>query len=340
MPGETAAGIGELLVLKLIVISLLILLIIICGLGVFTITSNLPTEITPSTSEEQGTEVAGTGTPPQEATVQPEPTPTPGPTPTPEVFLSGLSTGPLVIVGEDGLTYQVSGENEPPRRTRALPRHGIIIAFILPLFVIGVPWLISEIFTIRYVQPRGEDVTNVLIKAKDGLFVHAVVSMTARRNLTLASSRMTWPRVRSFVEKTIEQEIIHEAIQFQSLEELEQNIKVITEKLLTLPIIEELSINFGVEVLRFNIEIRYTPETMDALQRKAEASAGGTAYLAYAAAAHLDPDRPESRELYRIYQETSSQVDAARSLGGGITRLITSLRWNDKDQDNDESNRE
>ena len=78
---------------------------------------------------------------------------------------------------------------------------------------------------------------------------------------------------------------------------------------------------------------------MDALQRKAEASAGGTAYLAYAAAAHLDPDRPESRELYRIYQETTSQVDAARNLGGGITNLANLLTHraeeNNRDKEDD-----
>jgi hypothetical protein len=89
--------------------------------------------------------------------------------------------------------------------------------------------------------------------------------------------------------------------------------------------VRELSLDFGVEVMRFNVETRYPQETMDALNRKAEASAGGTAYLAYAAAAHLDPDTPECRDLYKIYQETSGQVDAARNLGGGITSLANLL---------------
>jgi hypothetical protein len=124
------------------------------------------------------------------------------------------------------------------------------------------------------------------------------------------------------VEKPLEQELIHEALQYPTLEELELNLKNISEQFMTLPIVrEELWEDFGVEVMRFNIEARYPQETMDALNRKAEASAGGTAYLAYAAAAHLDPDSPECRELFRVYQETSGRVDAARNLGGGITAL-------------------
>jgi hypothetical protein len=204
-------------------------------------------------------------------------------------------------------------------------RHGLTYALLLPLAIIGFPWVLLELMIIRYVQPRGIDLTEVRIKAQDGLFVQAVVSMTARRSLTLASTRMTWGRVQDFVEKTIEQELIHEAIHFPSLDDLERGLKEITERFLELPIVRELSRDFGVEVMRFNVETRYPQETMDALNRKAEASAGGTAYLAYAAAAHLDPDTPECRQLYKIYQETSGQVDAARNLGGGITSLANLL---------------
>ncbi len=347
--------------LKRILYILLFIAILICGCGLlrFTPTSlpvDLPIELItgseeqPTVSPEDGEAetagaedgAAGEGQAEGEGAAQaptptpgptPTPTPTPGPTPTPVYFLSAFSTGPEVIVeDETGATLQINadGERVPTER---LPRHGLLIAFVFPLLCFGVPWLIMEFFVVRYIQPRGEDLSTILIKAKDGLFVRAVVSMTARRSLTMASARMTWPRVRNFVEKSIEQELIHDAIQFQTLEELEQNLKTITEKMMELPVVEELSRDFGVEVLRFNIEIQYTPETMDALQRKAEASAGGIAYLAYAAAAHLDPDQAESRELYRIFQETSSQVDAARNLGGGITELISALGRRQREQE-------
>jgi hypothetical protein len=148
---------------------------------------------------------------------------------------------------------------------------------------------------------------------------------------------MTWPRVKDFVEKTIEQELIHEGLQFPTLVDLEQNLKSITENFLNLPIVRELSRDFGVEVIRFNVEARYPQETMDALNRRAEASAGGAAYLAYAAAAHLDPDTPECRQLYKIYQETSGQVDAARNLGGGISGLANALGYN-RDQEKGKEN--
>jgi hypothetical protein len=204
-------------------------------------------------------------------------------------------------------------------------RHGLPYALLLPLLIIGIPWVLLELMIIRYVQPRGIDLTEVRLKAQDGLFIQAVVSMTARRSLTLASTRMTWGRVQDFVEKTVEQELIHEALHFPSLDDLERGLKEITERFLDLPIVRELSRDFGVQVMRFNVETRYPQETMDALNRKAEASAGGNAYLAYAAAAHLDPDAPECRQLYKIYQETSGQVDAARNLGGGITSLAALL---------------
>jgi hypothetical protein len=219
-------------------------------------------------------------------------------------------------------------------------RHGLTYALLLPLLIIGVPWVLLELLIIRYVQPRGIDLTEVRIKAQDGLFIQTVVSMTARRSLTLASTRMTWGRVQDLVEKTVEQELLHEAIQFPALDDLERALKEITERFLDLPIVHELSRDFGVEVMRFNVETRYPQETMDALNRKAEASAGGTAYLAYAAAAHLDPDTPECRELYKVYHETSGQVDAARNLGGGITNLASLLgqRGQAKGEDGGNSN--
>lgn len=327
--------------LRRILVILLFIVILICGYGVVRIRPILPIEIIPSgespSAETAGGEAVEAEGEAAEPTPEPSPTPTPGPTPTPADLLSALSSGPDVIRDETGNYFIITNEAGDLAPTRRLPRHGILIV-LLPLVFLGGVWLIAEFFIVRYIQPLAADLTTVRIKAKDGLFVNAVVSMTARRALTLASTRMTWSRVRNFVEKTVEQEIIHEAIQFASLQELEQSIKQVTERLMELPITEDLSRDFGVEVLYFNIEIRYTPETMDALQRKAEASAGGTAYLAYAEAAHLDPDRPESRELYRIFQETSSQVDAARNLGGGISDLLRSLnRSEQRELEDDET---
>jgi len=232
------------------------------------------------------------------------PTPLPSPTPTP-YFLQELSM--------------------QSRPEGALDRHGLLIAFVLPLLIFGLPWLILEFFIIRYVQPRGIDLSTIRMKAQDGLFIEAAVSMTARRSLTIASTRMTWSSVRSFVEKALEQELIHEALNFASLDDLERGLKGITESFLNLPIVQELPRDFGVEVLRFNVETRYPPETMEALNRRAEASAGGAAYIAFAVAAHYDPDTPESRQLYQVFQETSSQVDAARNLGGGISSIAQAL---------------
>ncbi len=206
-----------------------------------------------------------------------------------------------------------------------LPKHGLWYAFVLPFLFVGLPWLVLEIFIVRYVQPRSADVAEVLIKAQDGLFLEASVSMTGRRKLSVASTRMTWPRVRDFVEKTIEQELIHEATKFPTIEELERKLKTISDSFKDLTIAKTLSVDFGVEILWFNIEIKFPQETMDALQRKAHATAGGTAYLAFAIAAHLDPNTSECRELYKVFEETSGQVDAARNLGGGIANLADYL---------------
>lgn len=204
------------------------------------------------------------------------------------------------------------------------------------MLVVGVPWVVLETFVARYVRPRGIDVTKVLIKAQDGLFIETAVSMTAQKSLTPAAITARWQDVRDFVEKTVEQELIHEALKFSSLESLERNLKGISDSFRGLPIANELSRDFGVRVLRFNIETRYPQETIDALNRRAEASAGGTAYLAYAAAANLDPNSAECRELYRIYQETSGQVDAARNLGGGITSLAGMLGQRGQSQESEE----
>ena len=261
-----------------------------------------------------------------EATATPAPNETPTPTVTPEPTPTSFFLQELTMPKPEN----------PARRERALPRHGLIIAVLLPMLVFGLPWVILELFIIRYVQPRGIDVSTVRIKAADGLFIEAAVSMTSRRSLTLASTRMTWYNVRTFVEKNIEQELIHEALNFASLDDLERGLKGVTESFLELPIIKELSRDFGVEVLRFNVETRYPPETIAALNRKAEASAGGAAYIAFATAAHYDPDAPESRQLYQVYQETSSQVDAARNLGGGINNLARLLGSGRKDTPEEE----
>jgi hypothetical protein len=288
----------------------------------------LPTEIDAAAVEtsvaviqpvEQAAAVETGGTPQPEATPAPTIVPTPAPT---TYFLQGLS--------------MKMDTGDPTRNERALPRHGLIIAFVLPLIVFGIPWLFFELFTIRYVQPRSIDLSTVRIKAQDGLFIQATVSMTARRNLSMASTRMSWPRVQDFMEKTIEQELIHEALMFPSLEDLERNIKDITERFLDLPALRELNRDFGVEVMRFNVESFYPEATMEALNRKAEASAGGAAYLAYTAAAHLDPDTPESRDLYRIYQQTTSRVDAYRNLGGGIAAMAGAIRREEKKNDEGE----
>jgi hypothetical protein len=235
-----------------------------------------------------------------------------------------IATAPTEVA-PPGDTGQPPAEPAPTRPPNSPLFEGLLYAFVLPITLIGLPWILLQLLVIRYVQPRGLDLSRVRIKAKDGLFIETALSMTARRTLTLASTRMTWDRVRSFVEKNLEQELLHEALQYNALEELERNFKTITEEFLNLPIVRELSNDFGLDVVRFNIETRYPQETMDALNRKAEAAAGGSAYLAYAAAANLHPDSPECRQLYKIFQETSGQVDAARNLGGGISNLVSTL---------------
>lgn len=255
--------------------------------------------------------------PPQEGNTQAE-TQTP-PTPLPEGETTAEENGgSFAQTARNLITTNPSPQDQP----RALALHGWQLVFLLPVLILGSIFAVLEFLVVRYVQPRGLDLSEVLIKAKDGLFILATVSMTARRTLSLASLQMTWPRARELVEKAVEQELIDRAIRFENLEILEQNLKPLTQNLAELEVVEELRRDFGVQVLRFNIEIKYTPETVTALNDKAEASAGGQAYLAYAAAAHLDPNSPECRELYQVYQQTTSQVDAARSLGGGISGLV------------------
>ena len=260
---------------------------------------------------EEQTEIPAQANQPQANAPQPQapqsPTATPVPTetPTPGPFLSDLSTD--------------------TKSDRALPRHGLIIAFLLPILLFGIPGLFVEVFVARYVQPRSIDLTGVLIKAQDGLFIDAIVSLTARKTLNLISLTARWPRIRDVVEKAVEQELIHEALSYSTLPELENGLKEIIQRFTTLDVIDELSRDFGIEALRFNVEIRYPPDTMDAINRTAEASAGGQAYVAYARAAHLDPDSAEARELYNVFQQTTSQVDAARNLGTGISGLANIL---------------
>lgn len=259
-----------------------------------------------------------TATPLPTATPVPTITPIPTQTPTPSPFLYGFRTEPRSGIAP-----------------LALPRHGLIIALILPLLFFGIPWIILEWFTARHVQPRSIDLTGIRIKAQDGLFIRAVVSMTARRNVRLVSFITRWNRVKEVVEKAIEQELIDRALNYASLPELESNLKQIIEGFATLEVLEELRRDFGVEVLRFNIEIRYPTQTIDAINRTAEASAGGQAYIAYARAAHLDPDTAEARQLYGIYQETTSQVDAARGIGGGIAAVTQFLRGGQEEEVDD-----
>jgi hypothetical protein len=324
---------------------LLIFLSAGCSFGPFSIGPAEPPLETEIPAEESDTEqqpeqdVAEseepTATPIPTNTPIPTSTPTPAPpTPTPYFLARFSRCPPEAINDKDGQCcphqYQLDPngfcaykpgiplvEEEQP----STPRHGWVIAIFLPVVLISLVWGIIELIVVRYVQPRGIDLSTIRIKAQDGLFLNTTISLTARRTLTLAAFQMTWPRVRDFVEKPLEQKLTHEALKYPTLEDLEQDLEKITESFNNLPVVRELLDDFGVQVMRFNIETQYSPETMDAIKRKGEAAAGGTAYLAYAAAARLDPESAEARELYRVYQETISQVDAARNLGGGLTSL-------------------
>lgn len=253
-------------------------------------------------SVEAATNTEMTATP----TITPTPTvtPTPAPTSTPVPFLADLSTN----------------TNSP----EALPYHGIYLVFMV-FGCIMLPWALAQTWYIRFAQPKSFDVTEVLIKAKDGLFVTAVLSMTSRRSFTATALFTRWGVISEIVSKTLEQSLLDEAMKHTTLDDLLSNIDEIATKFIEEEVVQELWTDFGIRVMRFNIETRYPQATIDALNRKAEANAGGQAYLEYARAAHLDPGSPESRELYRVYQETRGQIDAARNLGGGITNLANIL---------------
>jgi len=208
----------------------------------------------------------------------------------------------------------------------------IISVVFLPLLFLGILWFIMESLLFRYFRPRSTDISKTQVKTQDGLFMNTVISMTARKQLSLAAVTTRWDGVRSFVEKEIEQVLIQEATRLQSIDDLERRLRTITNDFIKLPIVNELSRDFGIEVIRFNIEPRYSQETVDALNRKAEAAAGGTAYLAFADAAELEPNSAECRELYTVYQETTGHVDAYRNLGGGITNLAAVLSPREQSQ--------
>ncbi|MDM8529197.1 hypothetical protein QUF58_13435 [Anaerolineales bacterium HSG24] len=248
------------------------------------------------------------------ATETPLPTNTPVivPTATSAPYLASLSTN----------------SNSP----ESLPWHGVIFVFLV-LTCIMIPWGVAQVWYVRFAQPHSLDITEVLIKAQDGLFITAVLSMTARRSFNFTALYSRWARIKDIVSKTLEEALIHEALNYPTLDELQPKLKDISAKFIEQSIVQELWIDFGIRVMRFNIETRYPQETIDALNRKAEANAGGQAYLEYARAAHLDPSSNESRELYRIYQETRGQVDAARNLGGGITSLANILGQKVKSSD-------
>lgn len=267
----------------------------------------LPTE---STNPEAAIAVLPTAT----ATLLPTATPLPTPT---TFFLQTLSS------------------STPPYKTE-FPRHGIILA-LSALFCIMVPWGLGQVWFIQFSLPKSTDVTEVLIKGQDGLFITAVLSMTARRSFTFTALFARWGRIREVVSKAVEQKLIQSAMRYETIEQLVANLQIMTEELYEEPIVKEVWTDFGVRVTRFNIETRYPDETRDAINRKAEAVAGGQAYLAYANAAHLDPESSESRELYGVYQRTTSQVDAARNLGGGITDLATVFGQRTVQQQDDES---
>ncbi len=323
---------------RIIIVSVFADLALGCGFGpivVVPVDPTLPNEIPPdSTAVAEGTPVSQDPTPTPTSTEIPTPTPTPGP-PTPtRYFLQFLSTCPpnaatdssgsccpYAYVEDPNTGFCMPAEPRPEGAPPPTPRNGLIIALVLPALCLGVPLLFLELNVVRFVRPKGLDLSTVRVKAQDGLFIDATLSLTARRLTTPASVSMTWSGVRDFVEKPLEQELLHRALEYPTLDELERNLVAIAQDFENLPIIHELRTDFGVEVMRFNIEIRYSQETMDALNRRAEAAAGGIAYLAFAQAAHLDPDSPESRELYRVYQETTGRVDAARNLGGGLTSI-------------------
>jgi hypothetical protein len=262
-----------------------------------------PTEVTPTL-------------PPVVSTVTPVPTNTP--TQTPEI--ASIQTIGTPVVG--GTQDNGSG--------REL-LHFILVVVAFPA-LLAVIWWLAETALTNYLRPRGIDLTKMRIKAQDGLFIDTTISMTARRMITPAAFPPDWNQARGFVEKEIEQRLMYEATQMRAIDDLEHKLYEITSSFKDLDIMKDVSNDFGIQILRFNVELGYPQETMDALNRRAEASAGGMAYLAFADAAEMEPSSSECRELYTIYQQTSGQVDAARNLGGGITSLASMLKSNNPEQ--------
>lgn len=251
-------------------------------------------------------------------------------TPTPQPVISTVT--PLPPTPTATPLPGVAQQQTPSKRPG-----GVFLAVFLPLLVLGVAWGLLETYLSQYLRPRSIDLTEMQVKTGDGLFMNPVVSVTARKTLSLSALTSRWSRVQSFVEKALEQALMQEATRLRSIDDLERKLGSITSDFMDLPVIKELSRDFGVQVIRFNIEARYPQETMDALNRKAEAVAGGNAYRAFAAAAELDTDSAECRELYKVYQETTGQVDAYRNLGGGITSLATVLSSREQSQGESEA---
>ena len=244
-------------------------------------------------------------------------------TPTPQVII--LTPTPVPAPTASPLAPVPLPEDKADQGKTSSGLRQIILVVFLPLVSLSILWLIMESLLVQYFRPKSRDLTQVRVKAQDGLFMSTVISMTARKQLSLAAFTTRWAGALSFVEKEVEQVLIQEATHLRSIDDLERKLRIITNDFMNLDIIDELSRDFGIEVIRFNIEPRYSQETVDALNRKAEAAAGGTAYLAFADAAELEPDSAECRELYTVYQETTGQVDAYRNLGGGITNLAAML---------------
>lgn len=218
----------------------------------------------------------------------------------------------------------------PPTKTPvpppegALGRHGLASVCVIPIVALAIAWALVETLVAIYTRPRGIDLSEIRIKAQDGLFIRTTVSITVRKLLTPVSFSISWPQLKSVAEKALEQELIDRALNFRTLDELERSLKIISRHFDTLAIVRELARDYGVEVIRFNIETRYPQETMDALTRQAYALVGGRAYLAYAAEAGLDPRSAECRELYQAYLVTSGQVDAARNFGVNAAQSLES----------------
>ncbi len=287
---------------KIFTLLLLALLFSACG-RVVEVEPLYPKEVTPTL-------------PPLVSTVTPIPTSTP--TPTPEIASIQTIGTPTAVGSQDGKSGQEL-------------RDFILVLFLIPILLV-VLWWGAETALSNYLRPRGIDLTKMRVKAQDGLFIDTTVSMTARKMLSPAALTLDWNRVKGFVEKEIEQRLMHEATQMRAIDDLEHKLYEITSSFKDLKIIKDVSNDFGIEIIRFNVEVGYPQETMDALNRRAEASAGGMAYLAFADAAEMEPNSPECRELYTVYQQTSGQVDAYRNLGGGITSLASMLKSNNPEQ--------